>query len=407
MAGTIVFAGGGSGGHIYPALAIAEQVRRLAERGGESQPRLIFVCSDRAIDKAILDAAGVRFVVSPAKPVLLSARGVARFCMSWLPAVGHAQRLLADAARLGPVEVCAMGGFVAAPVVRAAGRKGVGVTMVNLDAVPGKANRWIGPRSRRVFTAARVQGMERGGGRGPAWEMIPPIVRAAAGGDGDEGKDDRGAIRRRLGIEPSRPVLMVTTGSQGLRSVNAFLAAFAVSEHGQKTLRDGGWHVLHQTGRNLDGPVREAYAAAGVEATVVPFTEQIADWWRSADAAVATAGAGNVAEAWCSRVPTLFMPYPYHKDEHQRYNALPLVEAGAAVLGTDRIDAAANVAENGAALAGLLGNANARAAMRRALEGLGPADGAARVARALLDGFATGETVVQQARPRASGRAGA
>ena len=379
MTGTIIFAGGGSGGHIFPALAIAEQVRLIADETGEKQPRLVFVCSDRPLDQKILTDAKVSFVASPAKPVIASPKGLLKFVRSWRPAVRAGRRLLGDAKKLGPVHVCALGGFVAAPMVRAAEREQVGVTMVNLDAVPGKANRWIGPRTQRVFTATRVKNL---GTRTPAWEPIPPIVRVSAAS-----VCDRVECRRRLGITAECGVLVVTTGSQGLRSVNDFVTAFAGSPEGRGVLAGGGpgWHVLHQTGKNLDEAVRAAYAAAGVRATVVPFTDSMADWWGAADVAVATAGAGNVAEVWCNRVPTLFLPYPHHKDQHQKFNALPLEEAGGVIIATDQINAAENTEANGPLLASLLRDSSRRAAMRAALDQLGPADGAARVARALLD----------------------
>jgi UDP-N-acetylglucosamine--N-acetylmuramyl-(pentapeptide) pyrophosphoryl-undecaprenol N-acetylglucosamine transferase len=99
---------------------------------------------------------------------------------------------------------------------------------------------------------------------------------------------------------------------------------------------------------------------------------------------VSRAGAGSVAEAWANRVPTVFMPYPYHKDQHQKQNAAVIVGAGAAVLCEDRIEAGANVREAGAVLLSLMRDAARRAGMRSALDKLGPADGAKRVALKLI-----------------------
>ena len=94
--------------------------------------------------------------------------------------------------------------------------------------------------------------------------------------------------------------------------------------------------------------------------------------WGAADCAVSRAGAGSVAEAWANRVPTLFMPYPYHKDQHQRVNARPLVDAGGAMMVDDAIEPEANARALGVALPHLMGR-EAREAMRGALEKLGKA----------------------------------
>jgi UDP-N-acetylglucosamine--N-acetylmuramyl-(pentapeptide) pyrophosphoryl-undecaprenol N-acetylglucosamine transferase len=142
--------------------------------------------------------------------------------------------------------------------------------------------------------------------------------------------------------------------------------------------------VSHESGANEDEAVREAYAAAGVPALVQPFFDTMGLAWGAADVAVSRAGAGSVAEAWAARVPTVFMPYPYHKDQHQRFNALPLEQGGGAVIVQDRIDESANVAEAGRVIVELMTDAGARAEMRAALLRLGPVDGARQVARMLL-----------------------
>lgn len=389
---TIIFAGGGSGGHIYPGLAIAEQVRVLADQRKTAQPRIVFVCSERELDSRILTDAGVTFVTSPARPALASIKGMARFALAWRSAVAANRRLLRDAGTLGPVHVCAMGGFVAAPCVRAAlvertkSGSALGVTMVNLDAVPGKANRWIAPRCDRVFTALPVaEHFMRSG----SWQVVPPIVRARA----SVTRSPR-ECRIALGLDPDRPVLMVTGGSQGLRSLNEFVVAFAESPEVLRALRDGAWQVLHQTGRGFDEAIARRYAKLGIDAIVVAFSDRMSEWWGAAELCVATAGAGTIAEVWCNRVPGLLLPYPHHRDQHQKLNARLLVEAGGGSggvrLGEDLIDAGRNLERNGATLVELLARPDLREGMRKALGSLGPADGAAQIAQALLDEISLG-----------------
>ena len=293
--------------------------------------------------------------------------------------------------------VVAMGGFVAAPLARAARVERVPLVLVNLDAIPGKANHWIAQQASKVWTATRIRdgGATLDGGYAANWTLVPPIIRAeadASASGGPAGGARAAACRRKLGLDPQAPTLMVTGGSQGARSINEFVAALALSDSGQRAMKgdpvaQGGkaWQILHQTGKDADGEAAEAYKLAGLAAVVRPFTDQMGDWWGAADLAVARAGAGNVAEVWANKTPTLFMPYPHHKDEHQRYNAMSLEEAGGARIARDQVESRLNVDAVGPVLLSLNESAEQRRQMRAALEKLGPADGARQVAGALLE----------------------
>lgn len=363
----VVFAGGGTGGHLFPAVAVLE---RLRERTPDT--RALFLCSTRQIDARILRAQGVPFEPIPAAPLSTRPLGLARFLRSWggaLRAAREAIRRMQAECGGGPVRVLATGGFVAAPVVQAARVERLPILLLNQDAPPGKANRWIARHAAKVFTVAEV-------GR-PGWERIPPVVRREAIAPGD-----RAECRRQLGLDPARPVLFVTGASQGSRSVNEFLASFVRAE--AELLRREGWQVVHQTGSQDNAPWQAAYREAGVPAIVEQFFDAMGLAWGACDCAVSRAGAGSVAEAWANRVPTLFLPYPYHRDQHQRQNAEPLARAGGATIETDHIAAPANMEHAAPALLALLRDPPRRDAMRAALAALGPVDGADRLAQALL-----------------------
>lgn len=360
---TFLFAGGGTGGHIYPALAIAEQF------AGARDAEWKILCSARPLDAEILRDEVAPFDVIPAKPFGLSPKTLLRFLLSWGDSVRAARACIADAKQHGSVQVVAMGGFVAAPAVQAARAERVPVTLVNLDAVPGRANRWIAQHASGCFTAAKVEQAN--------WTLVPPIVRRAALAPGSAPH-----CRRALGLDPDRPTLFVTGASQGARSINDLMAAL-LREH-REALFSPGWQVIHQTGKGEVDATRQAYADAGVPAIVEPYFKAMGVPWGAADLAISRAGAGSVAEAWANRVPTLFFPYPYHKDQHQRENARPLVEAGAAILLEDRIAAKENVREHASTILGLLRDGEARATLRATFSQLSKADGAARIAAALL-----------------------
>ena len=358
-----IFAGGGTGGHIFPGVAIAEQLE-------QSTPGcdLHFVCSARPGDAIMLKATGRPFSAIAAQPFGFRPRTLLRFLGSWGESVRAVRALIAAKRANGPVVVVAMGGFVAAPAAQAARAERVPVVLVNLDAVPGRANRWIARHARLVLTAAKVPGSD--------WEYVRPIIRRSAMAPGD-----RATCRRMLNLEPERPTLLVTGASLGARTINEFMVAWL--ERHLELLR--GWQVIHQTGQGEHEGLGQAYERAGVPALVVPFLEAMGAAWGAADLAVSRSGAGSVAEAWANQVPTLFMPYPHHKDEHQRLNALPLAELGGAVIKRDLVDAKSNVATAGETLASLVRESSRRADMNRRLADHGPPQGATLAAEAIAN----------------------
>lgn len=359
---TVLFAGGGTGGHIFPGVAIAEH---LVGDGVNARS----ICSQRPGDAAMLAALGTPFVAIPAQPFGLRPRTLLRFMRHWGTCVRTVRGLIREHRRNGPVVMVALGGFVAAPAAQAARAERCPILLVNLDAVPGRANRWIARFATRTVTAAQVPGL--------TWEYIQPIVRASAKAPGDAA-----SCRVRLGLDPDRPTLMITGASLGARTINEFMMAF-VNSHAA-VLRDGRWQIFHQTGQGGDAAVRAAYEAASIKAVVVPFSDAMGAAWGAADCAVSRCGAGSVAEAWCNQVPTLFLPYPHHKDQHQRLNALPLVERHAAMLGTDEVDPQRTLSNAGPMLLQLLTDASFRTAVRNRLVELGTPSGASTAASAIL-----------------------
>lgn len=365
-----VLAGGGTGGHIFPNLAIAEQLESLLGR----RPRCVFAVSARPLDAQILKDESREFEVIPAEPFVLRPRGLLKFLNSWGRSVRATRELLQKLKREhGRVDVVATGGFVSAPVAQAARVERVPVTLVNLDATPGRANRWIARHAARVFTAAEAPSV--------GWPAIRPLVRAAAMAPGDAR-----ACRTKLGLDPDRPVLFVTGASQGAGTINKLLVAL-VEKHASDFV-SRGWQVIHQTGPRTDAKdienSRGAMKSAGIPAIVEPFFREMGVAWGAADLALSRSGAGSVAEAWANATPSVFLPYPYHKDQHQRANAAILLRAGACVVEDDLIDPEKNAGRAGATLLELMRDDAKREAMRAALKSLGPADGASTVARALV-----------------------
>lgn len=353
-----LFVGGGTGGHLYPALAIRQRIMQI-------DPNAIshFVCSDRPIDAEILSGAGVEFTPVAAKPIARSRSGLAAFYKGWRSSAATMKSLMADLLPTRDVVVVAMGGFVAPPCAWAARRLRIPIVLVNLDAVPGKANLLVARFADRVCTSLPVGGKH--------WITLGPIVR-----DSDRREPEN------FGLDPEKPTLLITGGSQGAESINSFVRAM-VGHHGKAF---AGWQIIHQTGKGGVGDLPAVYERAGIKNWVGEYIGDMGSAWRMADLTIGRCGAGTVAEAWAWGVPAVLLPYPYHKDQHQKHNAMVLAECGAAVVFDDRIDPASNIRDYGQRLAGLLADRAGLETMRAGFAQLGSADGA-RAAAELLDRF--------------------
>ncbi len=362
---SILFAGGGSGGHLSPGLAIHERLREIAP-GSKS----VFLCSSRAIDATMLGEAGVRFVPLPATPPSARPLAAFRFLLAFRRSQRQAKRIMREE---GVTHVVALGGFVAAPVAKAAKSMGVPVLLVNLDAPPGKANRWMAKFCARVVSAIDLPMLP-----GFASQVVGLPIRRRAIAPAVQRE-----CRLRLGADPNLPLLLITGASQGATSINALMTELARL----KPEMFAHWQVLHLAGHGADGPLRDAYAQAGVRATVVPFVHEMGLAWGAADLCISRAGANSVAEIAVNAVPTLFLPYPHHADMHQRHNAQALLDlpgGGGAVMVTDLIDVAENVRTIGPVIENLLRDADARDRMRTALRSKKWPDAAMTIAKMVL-----------------------
>lgn len=344
-ASTILLAGGGTGGHISPGLALAEQFAMIAP----DAPRL-FACSERAIDARMLNSAGERFIALPAAPFGLRPRALWRFIQRWRRSV-HLSTEMLTKERVGLV--IALGGFVAAPMISAAKRAGVPSFMLNLDVIPGKANRWLARRCDRVISA-----VETPKHRAFAEQVVGLPLRSRA-----VARQQPPACRAALGLDPDRPTLFITGASQGAATLNE-LGLLLAREHADLLAT---WQVLHLAGPERAGGLEAGYRATGVRAMVIPFLDDMSIAWGATDLAISRAGANSVAEAWANRVPTIFLPYPWHRDRHQYANAEPMTRTGGALIADDLLSAPKTLSRLLPRLRPLLTDSARRDLMRTAL----------------------------------------
>ncbi|GIX31124.1 MAG: UDP-N-acetylglucosamine--N-acetylmuramyl-(pentapeptide) pyrophosphoryl-undecaprenol N-acetylglucosamine transferase [Porticoccaceae bacterium] len=349
--GSAVILAGGTGGHVFPALALAEALARqgvAVDWVGTAQGIEARLVPAAGYPLHTLDAAGLRGVGFARR--MRAAWGLTR-------ALGQALRLLR---RLRPGLAVGFGGYAAAPGGLAAKLLGIPLVIHEQNAVAGTTNRLLARFARRVATAfpgVLPRGELVGNPVRPAIAALPP-------------PEVRGVGSRR----PLR--LLVLGGSQGAATLNRLLPeALALC-------RGVTFAVRHQCGvRHLEA-TRAAYRAAGVEAEVVPFVEEMAEALGWADLAVARAGALTVAELAAAGLGALLVPFPAAIDDHQTANARWLVEAGAARLLPERELTAAGLA---AELGGLAAEPARLAAMAAAARARALSDAAERLAAICLE----------------------
>lgn len=359
----IAFAGGGTGGHLYPALAVAE-----ALRGMVAGVRFLFFGTDRAIDARIIDRDDCELVRQSLPPLT-------RVPWRW-PNVylGFRRSTLLCRARLAndrPMAVIGTGGLGSVPAVRQAGRAGVTTALLNPDAIPGKANRLLSWTADAVF--AQWQETADHLPRRAKVRVTGCPVRWAFT------NQDRSTCVASFGLDPGRKTLLVTGASQGARTIND-----AVLANLDFLAAQSAWQVLHLTGKADYERVAVAYADSPARAVVLDYTDRMADALAAADLVVSRAGASTLAEISASGVASILMPYPFHRDMHQLANARCLARVSAGVIVRDGID----VAVNGPALRGALGplmsDDRRRVTMADAARRMGRPDAAVHVASEIL-----------------------
>lgn len=309
MTKTLVVAAGGTGGHLFPALAVAQQLRRQAPEW-----HVAFVGGTRGLESHLVPAHGFELHTLAAGQFKgSSAVGRLRTLAGLAPALLRALHLLS---RLRPSVVLGAGGYASAPMVAAANLWRVPVVLLEQNAVAGLANRLLARTANRVVTAfADTRGL-------PAERVLQlgnPVRPELSARLGQCTHERQTRVPRRV---------LVLGGSQGARRINELMAEAAP----QIACRAGPVELIHQTGSADRDTTAAAYRAAGVQAQVEAFIEDMGSAYCAADLMVGRSGATTVAELAVAGLPALFIPYPYAADDHQAANARALAEARAAVV---------------------------------------------------------------------------
>ncbi len=307
MSPTFLLAGGGTGGHVFPLVAVAQALR--AQR---ADAQIVFVGTARGMEGRILGKLGERLELLDILPikgggVAGAARGITRAALS-LPA---AHRLVG---KLRPNAVLSIGGYAAGPVSLAARARGIPLALLEPNSTLGLANRLLVPLARRAYVA------------------FPETERKF-----------RGSVALRTGVPlrqgfvplPYAPRegelrILVMGGSQGAITLNQNVPAAVGIARGKADVRIV---VMHQSGQGREREVEQQYEAAGArkDVAIVPFIDDVPAALASADVVIQRAGASAVAEVCAVGRPPILIPYPFAAGNHQLHNARALEAEGAAI----------------------------------------------------------------------------
>jgi len=297
---SVLFAGGGTGGHVCPAVAVARELERLAPGS-----RVLFLGTGRAVEQRILTRARMPHTALPTVPAT-TWRTLPRALLAQARGLGRAY-LTARAFR--PQVVLGLGGYASAAGVLAGRALGARVALFEPNATPGRATQLLARAAEEVYVH-----WEEGarGLRAPARLTGTPLNEQARA----PGSLDKRAARAALGLASDRPCLLVIGGSQGARALNRWV--LEALESGRVS---SSTTVVHVSGAEDEAKLRDAYARAGIDARVAAFLDDVGTAYRAADLAVCRSGAATLAELAAEGLPAFCVPLPTSALDHQRANA--------------------------------------------------------------------------------------
>lgn len=363
----LVIAGGGTGGHLFSGIAVAEALLRL-----DPASSVLFVGTRRGIEARAVPKAGFDLElieIGGLKRVGLRQR------METLVALPQAilasRRILRG---FGADAVLGVGGYASGPVLLAARAMGLPTAICEQNSVPGFTNRVLGRFVHRVFATF------------DASTSYFPAHKVSVVGNPVRESFRRAAERSQPAVDAG--LVFTFGGSQGARALNETVPkALGLLRAKGRDIR-----ALHQAGRDDVEGVRAAYKKADVPAEVLPFIDDMVSAYRRAAVVVCRAGASSCSEVTALGVPAILVPFPFAADDHQTKNARDLEEKGAAIVLPQAEMTPERLAEE---LRRLLDDPDARRSLAKAARRAGCLDAAERVARAALEGFGRDAAPIQ------------
>lgn len=347
-----MIAAGGTGGHVFPGVAIAMEIRK-------SRPgvRVVFAGTSRGIEERIVPPLGWKLIIVNSTKI----KGKSGFgkLVSLMRTPFSIMNSIGIIRSEKPALIVSVGGYAAGPLSLAAWFLGVPVVLLEPNAVPGLTNRVLGRFAKMVFIA--FDGAS-------AYFNSKKIVKT-----GTPIRKEILNSRRREIMTDDKFTIFLFGGSQGARRLNESMvdAVKKLADYRDRI------RVFHQTGRreNID-EIKASYAASGIDARVFDFTDRIWECYAKADFVIARAGASTVSELAALSLPSVLVPYPHAADDHQRANAEELVHVGGALMIRDDECTGDRLAT---IIREMIEDPDILMNMRKALIGAGPHDAAKKI----------------------------
>jgi UDP-N-acetylglucosamine--N-acetylmuramyl-(pentapeptide) pyrophosphoryl-undecaprenol N-acetylglucosamine transferase len=304
---------------LYPAIAVAVQIVRL-----EPKSQIHFLCSSRGIDTHILSQTGFEYTVLPARTFPSRPSQFTGFFSSLL----KSYRIAAEAIiRSKKSVVTGLGGFVTGPVCLAAHRRKIPVTLLNIDILPGRANKIIARWAEEIFVQFEDTAEYFTKGKSKVNVVGCPLRSGFISPEPEKALE-------KLGLDKKKKTLLITGASSGSANINQ--AICSLLEKLERFADD--WQIVHLTGRDNFEQISSKNIHTKINYKITGYFDDMPNLLAAADLVIGRSGAVSVAEFAAAAVPSICIPYPYHKDKHQYLNAGKLVEAGAAVIVDDLPD---------------------------------------------------------------------
>jgi UDP-N-acetylglucosamine--N-acetylmuramyl-(pentapeptide) pyrophosphoryl-undecaprenol N-acetylglucosamine transferase len=308
----MLFAAGGTGGHLFPGVAVAEAARR--DVGAE----ILFVGTQHGMEKEMIPRLGFALHFIPAEQLRgRNWRGTLHSLWAAFRAIGVAWRVVRDFA---PDLIFSIGGYASAPTVVVGWLRRIPCILLEPNAIPGMTNKWLSRLATKVCVGF------------PQTAEVFPVHKAVCTGNPVRWKSN-GVPKNTAPTDALKTqcTLLIFGGSAGARHLNQILPQ-ALALLGQDR---GNLRIVHQTGKADHAEVSATYIQLGLQAEVVPFIDNMQEMYLATDVVVCRAGATTIAELTSLGKPAILIPYPYAVDDHQRANAEILVQAGAARMVLD------------------------------------------------------------------------
>lgn len=308
----LLIAGGGTGGHLFPAIALAQAFCDRCPR-----TRVLFVGTQRPFEIQQVARAGFAHVAIRAAGI--KGRRLVRKLDAFCRVLGGIFESLALMLRFKPDLVLGVGGYSAGPAVLAAWLCRRKIVLHEQNLLPGLTNRLLAPLADRIFVSFD-ESVRAFGGKKVQVTGIPlrrEFLASQTGTDADApvlGSTEKKHV----------PTVLITGGSQGAQRINSLM--IAALKH---LIRGRRMRFVHQTGPADEARVRAAYVRLGVEAQVKSFFDDLPRRYQTSDLVICRAGAVTVAELAAAGVPAIYIPYPFAADNHQWHNACAMAAAGA------------------------------------------------------------------------------